>query len=614
MNGAESLVFGTLGVTIALFIWDRVRIDLVALMALMVLTLGGVIDAAQAFAGFSNSVVIIIAALFVVGEGLAHTGVAARVARWPAAYIGGSEVMAIVVLMSLAAVLSGLMSSTGAVAVMIPVVMGIARAAKLSPAKLLLPMAFAAQIGGMLTLIGTPPNIIASDAMESTTGSPFSFFAITPFGVAALATGVVFLATVGRALLPKKGARKGTTENLPSMAELARSFGLETSLHRARVPEGSELVGKSLVDNEVRAKHRVNIVQIERMLPGASLGKKPQVIDPQADTILEAGDVLSMRGGARVIAEFERAMMLEPLDHEEGHLDKQIGAETGIVEVVLTPTSRFRGKTLRDVHFRDRFGATVVAIKRRNRLLDGRVSRQKLRFGDSLLVAGPWRKIEELREERRHFIIARETSEMREGLGNHKRAPVAIAIVTGMLAAMTFGWAPVVTVSVLAALAMALSGCVRVEGVYRTINWTSVVLIAAMLPMATALEVSGGLERIVNGLSAMTAGQPAMLALGIVMLATSVLSQVISNTATTVLMAPIGAQMAAQLGIAPGPILMGIAVAASTAFATPVASPVNTLVLGPGEYRFFDYVKVGVPLQMLVLVVAWALIPVFIGF
>lgn len=607
----ELLVFGTLAVTIGLFIWDRIRLDIVALMALMFLALSGVINTQQALSGFSNPIVLIIAALFVVGEGLSYTGVAASLARWPAKAIGSNRFAATIVLMTMSAFLSALMSSTGAVAVMIPVAIGIARTVGMSASQLLMPMAFAAQIGGTLTLIGTPPNIVASNALKAATGTPFHFFAFAPFGLAALVVGLIFVALAGTYLLPEQAKGEEATE-LPSALELAASFGLDDTLHRSRIAANSPLVDQTLAESRIRTHYCIDVVQIERehhrRIP---MRKKSHIIPLQTNTKLLAGDVLSLHGGPDALARFQRELLLEPIPQDEGHLEKLLQAETGIAEVLLTPNSRFCGKTLKESRFRSRFGVTVLSIKHMNELVEEPFVERKLAFGDSLLVTGPWENIEELREARRHFIIATEPRELRDGTSFQKHAPMAISITVTMLIAMSVGWMSVVAAAVVSALAMVLTGCVRVEGVYRSINWPSVVLIAAMLPMATALEVSGGLERIVGWLSYATTGQPAMLSLGLLMVATSLLSQFISNTATAVLMAPIGAQMATQLSLAPTPFLMGIALASSTAFATPVASPVNTLVLGPGDYRFKDFLRCGIPLQVLLLATYWLLLPLF---
>jgi di/tricarboxylate transporter len=304
----------------------------------------------------------------------------------------------------------------------------------------------------------------------------------------------------------------------------------------------------------------------------------------------------------------EEAMGLAPRDEREGRVEGQLATDIGLVELVIMPRSKLVGRTLQEARFGDRFGVTVVSIKRGERRLRDRVSRTVLRFGDALLVAGPWARIALLRRERREFLVVTEPEEAKEAAETPEREGLAIAVVVAMLVAMALGWVPVVIASLAAALAMVLGGAVRVPMVYRSISGPSVVLVAAMLPVATALEASGAIDTIVGGLEAWTVGRPAAVALLLLMLLTSLLSQVISNTATSVLLAPVGVELARALGIDPAPLLLGLAVAASSAFTTPMASPVNTLVLGPGNYRFVDYVRAGVPLQILTVLGGWAAI------
>lgn len=616
MGNHELIVYATLAVMVALFIWDRLRHDLVGLLALSVLGVTGVLTADEALSGFSNPVVIILASLFIVGEGLVNTGLAARVAAWPSKRIGGSDARAIAVLMALTATLSALMSSTGAVAMMIPVAMGVARKGRMSASTLLMPVAFAAQLGGMLTLIGTPPNMIASSALEAATGTGFDFFAPTPVGVFALGLGVAFCVVFVRKWLPRRVPIVSLSDS-PTLAEMASSFQLPATLRRFRVPIDSPLVGKTLEDAALRADHQVSCVQIEHPERGRALSALPRrrkVVAPARDARIDADDVLLLQGRPSNLDRTVSTLGLHALEGDGQEAFASTDGQMGMVEVVLTPMSRWIGKSLRDVHFRERFGLTVIGIKRRGELVPERLSRAALRFGDSLLVAGSWARIDELREERRHFIVAREPREAADAASHAGHAPMAAIIVLGMLLAMTLGWFPVAIAAVAAALAMVLTGCVRAEGAYRTINWPSVVLIATMLPMATALETSGGVAHVVDWLVRSVNDSGPRVALGALMLGASVLCQVMSNTATAVLMAPIGVQVGQQLGIAPAALLMGIAVGASTAFSTPVAASANTLILGPGGYRFRDFVMVGVPLQLLVLLAGWLIIPAWPGF
>jgi di/tricarboxylate transporter len=598
MTPAALYVFGVLAVTVALFMSDRLRLDLVALLSLLALTLGGILTAEEALSGFSDPVVLMIAGLFVVGDGLFHTGVARTLGRLPARLAGDSEVGLLVVIMVLVALLSGVMSSTGTVAVMLPVVMGLAWGRNISPSKLLIPLSIASLLGGMLTLIGTAPNIVVSRHLESLGREGFGMFDFTPLGVVLVLTGVTFMALVGRHLLPARPspARPTVTSDTPTVAELFDQWELPPSTFRVSLPAESPLVGRSLEEADLPGQFGVTVTEI---LPGP----RPAM----ADTLLEAGDSLLLTGSAdgvhRLVARFDAR--LEPTES----MSDPMSPETGIAEVLLTPRSRFLGKTLAETRFRDRFQLGVVAVKRLGELVPGDLRHLPFRFGDTLLVQGPWEKIRGLDSETRDFVVAMAPREMSSALAPLGRAPVAIGIMILMMAALTLGLLPPVTAVLTAAVAMVLTGCVSAEEAYRAINWQSVVLIAGILPMATALERSGGMAWLVAGLSSVLDDQGPLLLMAAVFLLASTLSQVISNTATAVLLAPIASSLALGIGARPEPFLMTLAVAASTAFATPVASPVNTLVLGPGGYRFGDFFKVGVLLQLIILVLTLILVP-----
>jgi di/tricarboxylate transporter len=602
MTGEIAYVYGVLLAAIALFASGRLRLDVVALLALLALALAGVLEVAEALAGFADPVVLMIAGLFVVGDGLFQTGVAARMARLPARVAGDSEVRLIAAIMLIVALLSAFMSSTGAVAVMIPVVMGLAWERGVSPSRLLIPLAIASLLGGMLTLIGTPPNIVVSNQLAAAGRTPFGFFSFTPVGLVMLVVGVGFTLLVGRRLLPeRRGAAAdaaGTT-----VGELAGSYRLPETLARVRVPAGSPLVGQRLDEADLRGRFGVTIVDIRR--PGASRPVVPE-------TRFAAGDLLLLQGAPHGVRGAVAEAGLEPLAADAtGALFPR---DVGLVEVLLTPGSRLVGRTLREAGFREKYRVTVLGVFRMGQPLDEDLREARLRFGDALLVKAPWPRLRLLQQEQRDFVLAarpRELEESRRPLG---RAPLAAALVLGMLVLMTSGVVAPVLAVLIAAVAMVLTGCVRAEESYRAINWESVVLIAAFLPMATALEKTGGLALLVGGLDDVLGGRAPILMLAALFILTSALSQVISNTATAVLLAPIAVELAARADIAPEPLLMGIAVAASTAFATPIASPVNVLVLGPGGYRFGDFFKLGVALQLLLLAATLAVVPALFPF
>jgi di/tricarboxylate transporter len=617
-----AIVYGILLGAILLFVSERLRLDVVALLALLALSLTGILAPEEALAGFADPVVLIIAGLFVVGDGLLQTGVARAMGRIPARIAGESEVGLLVVIMILVALLSGFMSSTGTVAVMLPVVMGLAWARHISPSKLLIPLSVASLLGGMLTLIGTAPNIVVSNHLAAMGREPFGFFSFTPVGLVMVVVGIGFMALVGRRLLPDRPspARPPPTD-LPSVDELAGAYGLETTVFRVRIPEGSDLAGKTLEEADLPGGWGLNVVGVaEEEAPGRPGGRRKRPFlgereapqhPPQAGDRIGVGSVLLFQGSPDGLARLTGAGDATLLGEDPDALG---GPETGIVEVLLTPRSRLLGKSLREFGFRDRYHLTVVGLKRLGELLSGDIRGVPLRFGDTLLVQGPWDDIRVLERESRHFVLALAPREMADALQPLHRAPVAVGIMVGMMLLMTLGIVPTVTAVLLAAVAMVLTGCVPAGDAYRSVNWESVVLIAGILPMATALEKTGGMDLLVTSLGFALSDAGPYLLLAALFVITSALSQVISNTATAVLIAPIAYQLALAAGVAPEPLMMTIAVAASTAFATPVASPVNTLVLGPGGYRFGDFFKVGVSIQGLILVATLLVVPLLFPF
>lgn len=607
MNIDMLIVFGILALTIGLFVSDRLRLDLVALLALLGLTLTGILTPGEALAGFADPLVITIAGLFIVGAGLFQTGVADALGRQLARLAGESETRLISAIMLIVAFLSAFLSSTGTVAVFLPVVTSMARRARISATKLLLPLAYASLIGGMLTLIGTPPNIVVSNQLQASGLSPFSFFAFTPIGAVMLALGIAYMLLIGRRLLPDRTHLGGASDNHksgPERRELLALYGLPGKLSRVRVETSSPLIGQTLAQANLRARYRINVVDIE---PRAQATAR-RVRATRPETAIAAADVLIVKGLTEDVAQLvgEQHLTLLPAQNTA---DDILAPDINIVEVVLTPHSQLIGQSLRAARFRDAYQVTVLAILRLGEPLEAPTSQVELRFGDTLLVQGARRQIAWLLEERNDFVVIGQPPETAAPRLSARRAPIALAIMLGMLLLITFEWTPMVIAVLLAATAMVLTRCVSMEEGYRAINWESVVLIAGMLPMATALDKTGGMQAIANGLTATLGGfGPVALIAGLFVL-TAIFSQFISNTATTVLMAPIALQAATTIGASPYALLMAVAIAASTAFATPIASPVNTLVLGPGDYRFSDYVRVGTPLLLLMMIASLIVLP-----
>ena len=614
MNTDMIIVFALLAATVVLFVSDKLRLDLVAMMALLALLLTGILTPNEALAGFADPVVLMIAGLFVVGGALMHTGVADSIGYWLGKVAGTKEVTLIATTMAVAAFLSGFMSSTGTTAVLLPVVVSVARNARVNPSKLLIPLAFASLLGGMLTLIGTPPNIVVSNQLEAQGMTPFSFFAFTPVGLIMLTLGLFFMVFIGRHLLPDRARTMpaaGPADESLSIADLAQAYQLTGNTFRLRIRRSSPMLGQSLADAHLRGRYGVTVLEVQKRASRESLPEPAQPVMPS--TVLDPYDILHVQGTPEAIRRLAReqdfAIMAEP--SREG---RPISEELGMVEVLLPPRSRLVGHTLSDLRFRDRYGVTVLGLMRRGEALTGDLREIKLQFSDTLLMEGTWDKISLLRDETQNFIVVGQPLEMEAAQRPYKRANIAMAIMVGMLLLMTFEIVPAVTAVLLAAVAMVLTGCLTMEDAYRGMNWESVVLIAGMLPMATALQKTGGVTFIADSLVSNLGDMgPLALMAGLFVL-TSLFSQFISNTATAVLVAPIAFQAAIALNVDPHGFLMAVAVAASTSFATPVASPVNTLVLGPGGYRFGDYVKVGLSLQLLILAASLIVLPIIFPF
>jgi len=604
MTGDILLVFGLLLVTILLFVSDRLRMDIVAILAVLALMLSGLLAPKEALAGFGDPLVVLIAGLFVIGEGLFRTGVAFAIGNWLLGVAGSSETRLLVLLMLVVAGLSAFMSNTGAVAVFIPVALNLSKKAGVPATRLLMPMAFAGSLGGMLTLIGTPPNLVVSNQLSREGLQAFNFFSFTPLGVLILVATIIFISVLGRFLLPKDGGPGANAQDRLSVDDLVKAYAIDDQLFRLRIESGSPLLGQTLGQALLQSRFGVIVVAVSRPSQGDA-AVKPALVH----TEYRAGDTLYLVATEQQVGELLRTVEGLQRLSVEAQQRQLIAQELGLAEVLLTPRSQLVGQTIKEAHFRERYGLSVLAIQRMGKPMQGNFLATRLDFGDSLLIGGGWRQIDLLQAEQSDFSVLTIPREMDEVAPQRERAPWALAIVAGMLALMTFNVVPSVTAVLLAALAMVLARCVSMEEAYKSINWQSIILIAGMLPMATALSKTGALELMISGLvSSLGELGPLALLAGLFAL-TSIFSQFISNTATAVLVAPIAMGAATSMQLSPYPFLMTVALAASTAFSTPMASPVNTLVLGPGGYRFNDFVKMGVPLQLLAMLLTLLAVP-----
>ncbi|WP_173634838.1 SLC13 family permease [Paramixta manurensis] len=610
MNSQLLWVLSLLAVTIFLFVSGKLRMDVVALLALIALVLGGPLTLQEATAGFSDPNVILIAALFVIGEGLVRTGVALQLGEWLIKMSGSSETRMLVLLMLTVAGLGAFMSSTGVVAIFIPVAISIAAKMGTSPGRLMMPLSFAGLISGMMTLVATPPNLVVNSELVREGLAGFSFFAVTPIGL------VVLLLGIGYMLVARFWLVTPTQETTPggvrrrNFHDLIRDYKLAGRARRLAIRPSSPLVGQRLDALELRERYGANIVGLERWRKFRRV-----MVAVSGTTEFRAGDVLliDMSAAEIDVRQFCREQQLEPKilrgDYFSGH-----ARDVGMAEVALIPDSALTGKSLRELAFRSRYGLSVVGIRRRGTPIAGALTDEALELGDILLVIGSWKRIGQLKQQSRDFMLLTLPEEVDEVTPAHSQAPHALFCLALMVAMMLTDEIPNPIAALLACLLMGKFRCIDMESALRAIHWPSLLLIVGMMPFALALQKTGGITLIVDGLMALAGERSAHVMLACLFVLCAGIGLFISNTATAVLMAPIGIAAAHQMGLSPYPFTLIIAIAASAAFMTPVSSPVNTLVLGPGGYRFVDFVKIGVPFTLVVMVVSVVLVPLWFPF
>lgn len=616
MEAQLLLTFVILIVTTLFFMVGKIRADLIAMCSLLTLVLTGIISTGEALAGFSNSIVIMIAGLFIVGGGIFRTGLARFLGNNLLKFAGNSEIKLLFILMILVAALSAFMSNTGTVAVLMPVVISLALGMKKSPALFLIPLAFASSLGGVLTLIGTPPNLIVSQILADNGYPRLSFFDFTPVGFVALIVGIIYLMTLGKKLLPKGDPKEEfRTKQEMTPTDLADFFRISDQLHKVKVQPLSPIINKPLAELQLPKKYKIGIIHIERRQREKPMPVRILQIPATSDTVVKENDILYIQGTSKNVEQFGKDYLL--LFNKDDHPTPTnlVSKEFGVAEVLLTPHSSFINETILELNFREKYNLNILGINRKGNYQLNNWAKQSLKFGDALLVQGKWVDLELLAKETEDVVVLGQTKEQASMAAASGKAPVAGAIMLGMLVMMTLEIVPAVTAVLIAAVLMIVTGCLRnMEDAYGRINWESVVLIAAMLPMATALEKTGGVLYL-SDLIIGTLGIYGPIALmGGFYFTTMLFSQFISNTATAVLFAPIAITTAINVGVSPYPFLIAVSVAASMAFATPVASPTNALVMTAGGYKFSDFTKVGIPLQFFIWIAMMFTIPYFFPF
>jgi di/tricarboxylate transporter len=772
-----AIVFAITAFAVLLFITERVRVDLVALLVMASLALTGVLTPSEALSGFSNAAVVTVWAVLILSAGLSRTGVAGMVGHRVLGLGGNGELKIILLIMLMVGVLSGFMNSIGVAALFLPVVIDIARRTGIPPSKLLMPLAFAALMGGLTTLIGTPPNILISDALRVAGLEPFGMFDYTPVGVLVLISGVIFMVLLGRRLLPRRDIERETVRG--DQADFMELYDLQNSMEVVYLPNDSSLAGKTLGKSKLGSILGLNVIAIiqdggTRLAPDANTVLQPgdrllvegdmdqltelighqhlvvedekidleKLISPEIEMIeleiapksflinrtlrqadfrqrygvivlairraevvwrtnlekipLQAGDKLLVQGdqaqleaisqeedlhvfpphAAQVYQLEEHLMMVRLPDDStlvgKTLIDSRLGdafgfgvlniirdgeshlmpdpnerleagdtllikgsredlhtvdglqtlridtepipefsnlesAEVGLEEAVLSPHTTLVGKTLREIHFRAKYGLSVLAIWREGTAFRSNLGEMALRFGDAFLLYGSRDRIQLLGSDPDFLVLTEEAQEA----PRTNKALLAVLIMVIVLTPVIFGVAPIAIMVVVGVALMVLTGCLTMDEAYRAIEWKAVFLIAGMIPLGIAMQKTGAASFVATWMVGLLGvyGPTAVMA-GLYVL-TSLTSQVMPNPAAAVLLAPIALNTANDLGISPYTLMMTVAVAASAAFLSPVGHPANLLVMGPGGYRFSDYIKIGLPLTLVVLVVVILVMPIF---
>ena len=605
-------------VSAILFAIGKVRSDLVALGGLVLLLIFGILTPEEALAGFSNPVVIMMVGLFVVGGAVLQTGLAQKLGSSIVRFAGTNETRLFITVMVVTSVIGAFVSNTGTVALMMPVVVSLATRAKIKASRLLMPVAFASSIGGMLTLIGTPPNLVIQGVLTNAGYAPLSFFSFSPVGIVCIIAGIVILLPLSKMFLSRSRDKSGhNKKNGKTLEELVKEYHLSDNISVFRITPDSALNGKTISELDIHNNYGLTVFEV-RSENRYHNGILKNVVQKSAgpETVLEENDIIYIIGGKEQCLCFAEEYKLEEYRGQENS-ETLAFYDIGIAEIVLMPNSKLVNVLLKNSGFRDKYRINVVGIRRNGEYIMDNLPEIRLHSGDVLLIQGTWSNISKLNNEEDNWVLLGQPLEEAEKVTLDYKAPLAAIIMLLMIMLMVFDFIPVapVTAVMIAGLLMVICGCFRnVEAAYKTINWESVVLIAAMMPLSVALEKTGASSWLSHSLvNALGESGPMMLLAGIYF-TTSIMTLFISNTATAVLMAPIALSSATEMGLSPYPFLLGVTLGASMCFASPFSTPPNALVMQAGGYRFIDYVKVGLPLQILIGIIMVFVLPLIFPF
>lgn len=577
-----------IGVKLVLFVWEPIRVDLIAILipvVLVILSPWTGVDSETAISGFANSATITIMAMFILSEGIQNSGVVQLLKDEIIKLTGNSETRQIGVITAISGSVAGILNNTPVVAVFIPMVTDLARTTKVSPSKLLIPLSYASTMGGVLTLIGTSINLIASDISSNLIGRPFSFFEFTPLGIIVLITGVIYFITIGRKILP---------ERVKPEDDLVDEYEMNLFMAQAIVEKDSPLIGKSVGDSLSKSNLDMDLVMITR--------NGDEFVEPLEAKQIEAGDELIIRSDRetlrKLIGQQGLRIIPEDLSVKETQLQKPTQGRK-LVETVITNGSTFADQTLSEINFANRYSCSILAIRRGSELSHYKLDEMELKPGDVLLMLVNDQTLKRLRN-RRDIIVAREME--REDYSQEK-IPVTLGIMFAVIALAVLEIIPISISALGGVLAMVLTDCVNPARMYEAVNWEIIILVAGLIPLGAAMEETGTAEFLARHILNLTGNLPPIIILAIFYFFTAMITNLVSNRASIVIMLPVAVDAALSLGVEPFSFIMAVTFAASTAYLTPIGNQVHLMIYGPGNYEFSDFFKVGFPLQLILTVV-----------
>ncbi len=582
MTIEQMIVFSIIAAAMAMFLWGRIRYDVVAIMALLAGVYAGVVPAMSAFAGFAHPAVVTVAAVLIISRALQNSGLVDQLARMLSP-TRRTTTLQVAATSALGALLSSFMNNVGALALMLPVTLRNAVKARRSPSLVLMPLSFATLLGGMVTLIGTPPNIVISTFRQDLMGEPFAMFDFAPAGLAACIGGILYLSFIGWRLLPERIAPR----------KAAALTGVERYSFETGLPEGSPLVGTRVAELEAACENEITVLAIIR--------NGMRRLAPSGSERFRPGDMLIVEGDPVVINPLADGRRLMKLGTPEAGNDRLRSDDVQIVEAVVMPDSALEGRNMRGVRMHARYGVNLLAVSREGKSPVARLKNIRFRTGDVLLMQGEAEQMEVALKSLGCMVLANRGLQPLHG---GTRAWLPALIFAAAIAVAAFGLVPVPIAFVSACLALVLTSCISVNEIYTGIEWPVLILLGAMIPVGQALEATGGTGLIAGAIIDAAGGLPVWAVLGLLMLTSMWISDIIPNATTAILMAPIAARVAAGLEANPDAFLMAVAVGAAAPFLTPIGHQSNTLVMGPGGYRFTDYARMGLIMELLVVVLA----------